>query len=67
MTTQTEMDSAPVLGLPLPDPTPPADCGVCAALVKQRAEARARDDGSRVSDLNVEIRAHHTPRQKRRS
>lgn len=67
MKTPTEMDSPPVLGLPLPDPTPPADCGVCAALVRQRAEARARDDGSRVSDLNVEIRAHHTPRQKRRS
>ena len=58
------MDPPPLLGLPLDEPVPPADCGVCAALVKQRAEARARDDGSRVSDLNVEIRAHHEPRRK---
>lgn len=58
----------PPFGLTLPpeEPVPPADCGVCAALVKQRAEARARDDLSRVSDLNVEIRAHHVPRRKRR-
>jgi hypothetical protein len=60
------MDSPVTLGLPPDDPEPPADCGVCAALVKQRAEARARDDLSKVSDLNVEIRAHHQPRAKRR-
>ena len=62
----TTMEQPPLLALPLDEPVPPSDCGVCAALVRERAEARARDDGSRVSDLNVEIRAHHTPRQKRR-
>ena len=51
----------------LDDPEPPAGCGVCAALVVQRSEARARGDLSRVSDLNVEIRNHHEPRPKRRT
>jgi hypothetical protein len=54
------------LGLPLDEPTPPADCGVCAALVKERIEAKGRDDGSRVSDLNIEIRNHHPARRKQR-
>jgi hypothetical protein len=54
------------LGLPLEEPVPPADCGVCAALVVQRSEARARDDLSKVSDLNVEIRNHHQPHRKGR-
>lgn len=64
---QQSIQEPPVtLGLPLEEPVPPADCGVCAALVKQRAEARARDDLSKVADLNVEIRAHHQPRRKRR-
>lgn len=62
----TTMGPPVTLELPPEEPVPPADCGVCAALVKQRAEARARDDLSRVSDLNVEIRAHHVPRRKRR-
>lgn len=66
MTSHTTMDSPVTLELPLEDPEPPADCGVCAALVVQRAEARARDDRSKVSDLNVEIRNHHQPRAKRR-
>ncbi|UJV43797.1 hypothetical protein [Streptomyces sp. AMCC400023] len=67
MKTPTEMDPAPVLGMPLPDPIPPADCGWCATLVKERAEARARDDGSRVSDLNIEIRHcdHEPPRRRK--
>lgn len=62
------MDPPPLLGLPLDEPVPPADCDVCAALVRQRAEARARGDLSRVSDHNVEIRNHHhrPPRRKRR-
>lgn len=60
----TTMEPPPFFGPPVEEPVPPTDCGVCAALVKQRAEARARDDGSRVSDLNVEIRAHHDPRRK---
>ncbi|MEH0428862.1 hypothetical protein QBB34_21505 [Streptomyces stelliscabiei] len=63
---QTTMDPPPLLGLPSEEPVPPADCGVCAALVKERSAARARDDLSRVSDLNVEIRAHHAPRRKQR-
>ncbi|MFF9036412.1 hypothetical protein ACF090_13180 [Streptomyces sp. NPDC014892] len=66
MTSHTTMDLPVTLGLPPEDPEPPADCGVCAALVVQRSEARARDDLSKVSDLNVEIRAHHVPRRKRR-
>lgn len=64
---QTTMDPPPLLGLPPDEPVPPPDCGVCAALVRQRAEARARGDLSRVSDYNVEIRNHHRPpRLKRR-
>ncbi|MEH0627891.1 hypothetical protein [Streptomyces stelliscabiei] len=67
MNRQQTMPEPPVtLGPPLEEPTPPAECGVCAALVRQRAEARARGDLSRVSDFNVEIRAHHEPRRKRR-
>lgn len=46
-----------LLGFP-DDPPPVASCGVCAALGKERGEARAGGDGSRVSDLNVEIRNH---------
>lgn len=63
MKTQTTMDEPTVLSLPRADPEPPADCGVCAALVRQRSEARARGDLSRVSDFNVEIRNHHEPPQ----
>lgn len=66
MKTPTTMDEPVVLGLPLPDARPPADCGVCAALVKQRSAARARDDLSRVSDLNIEIRNHHQPPRRRK-
>lgn len=54
------------LGDPLDEPTPPDDCGVCAALAVQRGEARARGDMSRVSDFNVEIRNHHPARRKQR-
>jgi hypothetical protein len=63
---KTTMDPPVSLSLPLEEPTPSADCGVCAALVKQRTEARARGDLSRVSDYNVEIRNHHQPRRQRR-
>lgn len=68
MKPQTTMEDGPVLSLPLQEPTPPADCGVCAALVQERSAARARDDLSRVSDLNIEIRnhTHEPPRRKRR-
>ncbi|MBZ3907325.1 hypothetical protein [Streptomyces griseiscabiei] len=67
MTRQQTMQEPPVtLGLPLDEPTPPDDCGVCAALVRQRTDAIARGDLSRVSDYNVEIRNHHPARRKRR-
>jgi hypothetical protein len=64
----TTMDPPPLVRLPPDDPVPPSDCGVCAALVRQRAEASSRGDMSRVSDYNVEIRDHHhrPPRRKRR-
>lgn len=63
---QTAPEPPVILGLPPEDPVPPADCGVCAALVKQRSEAKDGGDLSRVSDLNIEIRNHHQPRRKRR-
>lgn len=63
---QTTMDPPPFLGLPHEEPVPPADCERCARLTEQRAAARAADDGSRVSDCNVLIRAHHQPRRKAR-
>ncbi|WP_260463276.1 hypothetical protein [Streptomyces sp. TRM72054] len=62
----TTMDDAPRLGLPLEWPEPQANCGVCQALARQRAEAAVRNDQSRVSDCNVEIRNHHAARQRRR-
>jgi len=48
------------LGPPLDPPLARPDCAVCQALVRQRAEAAARGDHSRVTDCNVEIRNHHT-------
>ncbi|MCX5146565.1 hypothetical protein OHB36_07140 [Streptomyces sp. NBC_00320] len=51
----------PPVELPLrtdPEPVPAAGCGVCTALASQRREARLRDDGSTVSDCNVELRNH---------
>jgi hypothetical protein len=60
------MDPPPFLTLPSEEPVPPADCERCANLAEQRAAARAADDGSRVSDFNVLIRAHHPARRKAR-
>lgn len=57
-------DAKTTMGRPVhlpvpPDPPEPAEgCDVCAALVKQRAEARARGDFSAASDRNVELAAH---------
>jgi hypothetical protein len=64
--TNTTM-SAPV-DLPLPprSPTPAPNCLVCTALAKQRAEAAAAGDHSKVSDCNVEIRRHQDPHPRRR-
>ncbi|WP_200309347.1 hypothetical protein [Streptomyces adelaidensis] len=63
---KTTMDPPVHLALPLDEPESPLDCGVCAALVEQRGEAADRGDLSRVTDLNVEIRNHHSARRKRR-
>ncbi|WP_327401990.1 hypothetical protein OG194_18820 [Streptomyces sp. NBC_01288] len=52
------MDAPPVLGLPLDGPAANPNCGVCAALARQRTDARAAGDFSKVSDLNVELRSH---------
>lgn len=42
-----------------PKPPEPADgCDVCAALVEQRREAKARGNYSAATDANVEIRNH---------
>ncbi|WP_240137975.1 hypothetical protein [Streptomyces sp. MUM 178J] len=47
---------------PLPAAEPAPGCGVCAALVKQRAEALAAGDQSKALDLSIEIRNHpHNP------
>ena len=51
--------SAPVhLLLPGLEPAPVEGCGVCAALGKQRDQARQAGNLSRVTDCNVEIRNH---------
>jgi hypothetical protein len=51
----------PPVELPLrldTDPPPVVGCDVCDALDKERSEARAVGNGSKVSDCNVEIRSH---------
>ena len=55
---RTDMDPPITLGLPLDEPTPSPDCGVCAALARQRTDAQATGDFSKASDLNVELRSH---------
>jgi hypothetical protein len=40
------------------EPIPNFDCDVCQSLGRQRDEARAAGDMSRVTDCNVEIRRH---------
>lgn len=65
MTTTT----SPPVDLPLPAewPRPRPRCGVCASLARQRTEAAAAGDFSKVSDCNVEIREHAAPHRRRRS
>ncbi len=65
MTVTTQ--SGPVnLSLPLPPPEPAPDCDVCAALVRQRVEARDKKDLSAATDADVEIRNHpHRTRGRR--
>jgi hypothetical protein len=55
---KTDMDAPPVLGLPLAGPAANPNCEVCAALARQRTDAQAAGDFSKVSDLNVELRSH---------
>lgn len=55
---KTDMDTPPVLGLPLDAPAANPNCEVCAALARQRTGAQAAGDFSKVSDLNVELRSH---------
>ncbi|WP_433400184.1 hypothetical protein [Streptomyces sp. CA-146814] len=47
-----------VVDPPLP-PEPFRDCDVCDALARQRTEATAIGDWSKVTDTNVEIGRHH--------
>jgi hypothetical protein len=63
---RTDLDPPITLGPRFDDPEPPADCGVCTALDRQRTEAAAGGDMPRVSALNVEIRNHHQMRPLRR-
>nr|WP_094793565.1 hypothetical protein [Streptomyces kasugaensis] len=46
------------LGDPTLEPAPGEGCDVCAALVRQRADARARGDWAAATDCNVELRRH---------
>ncbi|MFF4604637.1 hypothetical protein ACFY12_18150 [Streptomyces sp. NPDC001339] len=43
---------------PAPEPEPVDGCDVCAALVRQRTEARAIGDKTTVVDCNVELSRH---------
>ncbi|ORT54046.1 hypothetical protein BKD26_36475 [Streptomyces sp. CB03238] len=59
MTARQTTMSAPVhLTIPPSPPVPAPGCRVCAALDKQRAEARDRGDFSAVTDANVELASH---------
>lgn len=55
------------LDLPLPEPWPEPHpgCGVCRTLARDREVAHADGDYSKVSDCNVEIRAHQAPHRRR--
>ncbi|MEV0638526.1 hypothetical protein AB0I77_27005 [Streptomyces sp. NPDC050619] len=55
---QTTMTGPVNLSLPLATPEPAPKCDVCAALVRQRQEARDRGDLSAATDADVEIRNH---------
>jgi len=67
MTEPTRYPTPPVL-LPLrleTDPPPVPGCDVCAALDRERVEARRDGDMSTVSDANVEIRSHPHAQRRR--
>jgi hypothetical protein len=59
----TSMDPPVHLQLPAEPPAPVPGCGVCAALVKQWAEATAAGDHSRMTDCDAEIRNHQRGRE----
>ncbi|WP_200307372.1 hypothetical protein [Streptomyces adelaidensis] len=65
---QQTTPSPPVhLPLPPPPPKPAPGCDICAALVRQRQDARDRGDLSAATDADVEIRNHpHRAREGRR-
>ncbi|MET7700330.1 hypothetical protein [Streptomyces sp. NPDC005485] len=65
----TTMDDSPAdLAPPLAQPAPTPGCGVCEALVRQRATARAKGDFSSAGDCNVEILNHtHQPQRGKRT
>lgn len=46
------------VSLPALEPVPAAGCDVCAALYRQREEARAVGNGRMVRDWNDELRNH---------
>jgi hypothetical protein len=54
MTTATSY----LLQMPAAPPKPTPCCVVCTSLDRQRSNARAVGDYSRVSDCNVRMRAH---------
>ncbi|MBM7091042.1 hypothetical protein JTP67_21360 [Streptomyces sp. S12] len=58
MKTPTTMDDPVNLPLPPEWPQPRPDCARCADLARQRDEARAAADFSRVTDCNVRMRSH---------
>lgn len=46
------------------EPIPNFGCDVCQSLGREREEARAAGDMSRVTDCNVEIRRHPHPKRR---
>ncbi|MEU0843030.1 hypothetical protein ABZ370_26605 [Streptomyces sp. NPDC005962] len=55
---QTSMSGPVHLSVPDLEPVPVQGCKICAALDRQRAEARRTGNLSKVTDINVEIRRH---------
>lgn len=58
MSEPTRYATPPVELLLDQEPKPVPGCGVCTALGKERGEAKAKGDGSKGSDMNVEILNH---------
>ncbi|MFJ8110008.1 hypothetical protein [Streptomyces sp. NPDC096132] len=52
------MGPAVHLSVPPRQPEPEPGCVICAHLARQRTQARAEGDLSRVSDCNVRLRGH---------